>query len=356
MQYSSRVLSLLLALCIASVTTIGLAFFRSTTAVMLAAAFAISFAESYLLLFFLIEVLVFREIHKIHALINKLRGREASELNENQSAPLHRLRAIHDDILSFAESKQEEIDELRKLEAFRKEFIADVSHELKTPIFAAQGFVHTLLDGAVDDKTVRTKFLKKAARSLDGLDALVEDLLTLSQIETGQVKMHFDSIDLFKLTEEVLEQFETKASKRHIKLKISGERPVMAFADPLRISQVMSNLVSNAVNHSYDHSEVVVELDVGKKRVKVSVIDTGEGIPPEHVHRIFERFYRVDKSRSRSKGGTGLGLAIVKHILEGHHTRPSVVSAPGEGSVFSFKLPRNKEVMDRKSGSGSSQH
>src|SRR5690606_1654421 len=166
MQYSSRVLSLLLALCIASVTTIGLAFFRSTTAVMLAAAFAISFAVSYLLLFFLIEVLVFREIHKIHALINKLRGRDASELNENQSAPLRARRAIDDDILSFAQSKQEEIDELRRLEAFRKEFIADVSHELNTHTYAAQGSVETLLDGAVDDKTIMTKILTIAESSL----------------------------------------------------------------------------------------------------------------------------------------------------------------------------------------------
>lgn len=356
MLYSSRVLALLLALGIAAITTLGLAFFRSATAAMLSVAFAISFAVSYLLVFLLLEFLVFREINRIDSLLGKLRKEERSGLNKQRRTSFNPLRAINEEIQSFAELKQAEIDELRKLEAFRKEFIADVSHELKTPIFAAQGFVHTLLDGAIDDKTVRNKFLKKAARSLDGLDALVEDLLTLSQIETGQVKMRFESIDLYTLTEEVLEQFETKAAKRHIKLRVSGQRPVTAYADPLRISQVMSNLVSNAVNHSYDHSEVVVELDMGKKFVTVSVIDTGEGIPPEHINRIFERFYRVDKSRSRGKGGTGLGLAIVKHILEGHHTRPAVASTPGKGSVFSFKLPGSKEIMDRQSGNGASRH
>jgi two-component system phosphate regulon sensor histidine kinase PhoR len=347
MLYSSRVLALLLALCIALITTLGLALFRAATAAMLSVAFAISFSVSYLLVFLLLEFLVFREINRIHNLVAKLRKKELSDLGKQKSAPLNPLRAINDEIYSFAELKQKEIDELKKLEAFRREFIADISHELKTPIFAAQGFVHTLLDGAIDDKAVRNKFLKKAARSLDGLDALVEDLLTLSQIETGQVKMRFESIDLYELTEEVLEQFETKAAKRDIKLRIKGQRPVTAYADPLRISQVLSNLVSNAVNHSHDDSEVVVELDRGKKYVTVSVIDKGEGIPPEHINRIFERFYRVDKSRSREKGGTGLGLAIVKHILEGHHTRPAVASTPGKGSVFSFKLPRSKAIMER---------
>jgi two-component system phosphate regulon sensor histidine kinase PhoR len=351
MLYSSRVLALLLALCIALITTLGLALFRTATAAMLSAAFAISLSVSYLLIFLLLEFLVFREINRIHNLVGKLRKKELSDLGKQKSTPLHPLRAINEEIYSFAQLKQKEIDELKKLEAFRREFIADVSHELKTPIFAVQGFVHTLLDGAIDDKSVRNKFLKKAARSLDGLDALVNDLLTLSQIETGQVKMRFESTDLYRLTEEVLEQFETKAAKRHIKLRISGSQPpVTVYADPLRIGQVMSNLVSNAVNHSYDHSEVVVELDTGKKFVTVSVVDTGEGIPPEHINRIFERFYRVDKSRSREKGGTGLGLAIVKHILEGHHTRPAVTSTPGKGSVFSFKLPRSKEIMDRESG------
>ncbi|MFO7257359.1 MAG: ATP-binding protein [Bacteroidota bacterium] len=346
MLYSSRVLALLLALCIALITTLGLALFRAATTAMLSASFVISFSVSYLLVFFLLEFLVFREINRIHTLVTKLRKKELSDLGKQRSTPLNPLRAINEEIYSFAELKQKEIDELKKLEAFRREFIADISHELKTPIFAAQGFVHTLLDGAIDDKAVRNKFLKKAARSLDGLDALVEDLLTLSQIETGQVKMRFESVELYKLTEEVLEQFETKASKRGIKLRIKGDRPATAYADPLRISQVLSNLVSNAVNHSHDDSEVVVHIDQGKRYVTVSVIDKGEGIPPEHINRIFERFYRVDKSRSRAKGGTGLGLAIVKHILEGHHTRPEVESTPGKGSVFSFKLPRSKEVME----------
>lgn len=343
MVYSSRVLALLLAICIAVITTLFLTLFKDANSTLLFVAFGISFSVSYILIFIVLEFLIFREISKIYRLMEKLRKKELNKLGKQKSGALNPLEKINEEIFSFAELKQKEIDELRKLEAFRKEFIADVSHELKTPIFAAQGFVHTLLDGAMDDKSVRNKFLKKAAKSLDGLDALVQDLLTLSHIETGQIKMHFENIDLYKLTQEVFEQFEEKAEKRDIKFRIEGNpNKIIVYADWQRIFQVMTNLVSNAIKHSHEGGEVIVGFEVSKKFVTTYVRDFGEGIPPEHISRIFERFYRVDKSRSREKGGTGLGLAIVKHILENHHSRAEVESSPGKGSTFSFKLPRVK--------------
>jgi two-component system, OmpR family, phosphate regulon sensor histidine kinase PhoR len=349
MVYSSRVLALLLAFCISLITTLFLSLFESIAISALLVTGFISLSVSYLLTFVVLEFLVFREINKIYKLMGKLKKKELSGLGKQKSGTLNPLRSINDEIYSFAELKQKEIDELRKIEAFRKEFIADVSHELKTPIFAAQGFVHTLLDGAVNDKTVRTKFLKKAAKSLDGLDALVQDLLTLSHIETGQIKMHFETIDLIKLTEEVIEQLEDKADKRNIVLRIeSSHHKVLAFADWQRISQVMTNLVSNAIKHSNEGAEVVVSFEVSKKNIVTHVRDHGEGIAAEHLTRIFERFYRVDKSRSREKGGTGLGLAIVKHILDNHNTKAEVESIPDKGAVFSFKLPRVKPDSDDK--------
>lgn len=242
---------------------------------------------------------------------------------------------------SYVLQKQREIEDLKKMEAFRKDFIADVSHELKTPIFAAQGFVHTLLDGAIKEKGVGKKFLKKAAKSLDGLDMLVQDLLTLSHIETKQIKMRLEEVDLYAMTEDVFEQFKGKHNKKEIALSIEGRmRKVLVLADRQRIFQVMTNFISNAIKHSEEGGEVIVSFSVRKKSVITRVKDFGEGIAPEHINRIFERFYRVDKSRSREKGGTGLGLAIVKHILEGHGTRAEVESEPGKGSTFSFKLPR----------------
>ncbi len=348
MVYSSRGLALLLALCIALITSLFLSLFKSVDLSALFVAFGISFSVSYILIFVVLEFLIFRELDKVYKLMAKLKKKELSKIDKQKSAPLNPLKTINEDIYSFAELKQKEIDELKKIEAFRREFIADVSHELKTPIFAAQGFVHTLLDGAVNDKTVRTKFLKKAAKSLDGLDILVQDLLTLSHLETGQIKMHFENIDLYKLTEEVFEQFEEKAEKKDMKLRIDGdEGKVWVYADWQRINQVLTNLISNAIKHSHDGGEVIVGFDVGKKNVVTYVKDSGEGIAPEHQIRIFERFYRVDKSRSREKGGTGLGLAIVKHILDSHHSKPEVESIPGKGSTFSFKLPRVKpEAVD----------
>ena len=215
---------------------------------------------------------------------------------------------------------------------------------LKTPIFAAQGFVHTLLDGAVKDKSVRTKFLKKAARSLDGLDVLVQDLVTLSQMEIGEIRMHFEYFDIYQLVEDVVEQFESKFQRKEISFSIQPEekQQILVYADPQRIFQVLLNLTSNAINYTDDGGDVEIKLDLKKNEVNVSVIDSGIGIPKEDMERVFQRFYRVDKSRSRKQGGTGLGLAIVKHIIELHQSKIVVNSKVGKGSTFSFKLPKGR--------------
>lgn len=292
----------------------------------------------------ILEFLIFREINKIYQLFEKLRKKELKVLDDQKSNPLNPLKRINDEIFSYAALKQKEIDELKKMEAFRREFIADVSHELKTPIFAAQGFVHTLLDGAVKDKSVRTKFLKRAAKSLDGLDMLVQDLLTLSQIETGEIKMHLEYFDIKNLAEDVVDQFENKAERKNITLSFAEDTPeqVIVHGDWQRINQVLNNLISNAIKYSPEDSQVEVGFRILKNDVVTYVKDNGEGIPSDDVKRIFERFYRVDKSRSREKGGTGLGLAIVKHILEEHKSKIEVKSTYGKGSEFSFKLAKGQ--------------
>ncbi|MEM6362118.1 MAG: ATP-binding protein, partial [Bacteroidota bacterium] len=216
-------------------------------------------------------------------------------------------------------------------------------------IFAAQGFVHTLLDGAVKDKSVRHRFLKKAAKSLDGLDMLVQDLLVLSQIETGEIRMYFEYFDIKQMTADILEQFENKADKKDITISFEENIPnsVTVYGDWQRLNQVITNLLSNAIKYSNEGGKVTIDFDVDESKVGVTVRDNGEGIPKTDVDRIFERFYRVDKSRSREKGGTGLGLAIVKHILEGHKSTIHVKSEVGQGSVFSFKLPKEKAESDQ---------
>ncbi len=342
MILNSRSLALLLSVGISLVTAILLLFFEGVGWHLVFGAFIIGSFTAFLSIYAALELLFVRKLKRLQKLAARLNGQENDE-NGTESGKEDPFDRITRDIRSFSDRSKKEIDDLRKLEVFRKEFIADVSHELKTPIFAAQGFVHTLLDGAMKDKAVRSKFLKKAAKSLDGLDMLVQDLLTLSQIETGQIKMRIAEVDLYQLTRDVFEQFEGRSAKKGINLRIEGPvRKVVVYADEQRISQVLTNLISNAIKHSSAGQDVEVIFKETKKSVTTRVRDFGEGIPKEHIGRIFERFYRVDKSRSREKGGTGLGLAIVKHILDGHHSRPEVESTPGEGSTFSFKLPRVK--------------
>ncbi len=274
MASNSRVIALLLAASIAGVTTAFLSLFDEVTSTALIVTFLISFSSTYLLGFIILDFLIFREIDKIYRLFEKLRKKDWKLSDDFKSTPFNPLKKINEEIFSYATLKQKEIDELRKMEAFRREFIADVSHELKTPIFAAQGFVHTLLDGAVKDKTVRTKFLKRAAKSLDGLDMLVQDLLTLSQIETGEIKMHFEYFDLKSLAADAMDQFENKAEKKEIKLAFSKDTPdkVIVNGDWQRINQVLNNLVSNAIKYSPDGSEVEVGFKVSKNHV-ITVIE-----------------------------------------------------------------------------------
>ena len=189
------------------------------------------------------------------------------------------------------------------------------------------------------------KFLKRAARSLDSLDVLVKDLLTLNQMESGVIKFSFTDFDLKDLIHEVVDQLEHKASKRDVTIKLEYEpdKTYLTHADRPKIYRVCQNLIFNAVKYNHDGGEVKVAIKIHKNSVQVDVKDNGQGIPPEDLKRIFERFYRVEKSRSKERGGTGLGLAIVKHILEGHKSKISVSSTVGKGSMFSFSLPLEKE-------------
>lgn len=344
MVYNSRTLAFLLAICVALLSTILLGIVSdAASATFVLITFLIILVCAFISTYLALDRLFFSEIRKLQEDLDRIDTEHPIDPGDDSTLQMNPFRNIYGAIYSLIRNKRSEIERLKNTEAFRKDFIADVSHELKTPIFAAQGFVHTLLDGAVKEKAVRKRFLKKAAKSLDGLDMLVQDLLTLSQIETGQIKMRFEEIDLYSLTSEVLEQLKGKANKKDITLRIDGTaRKVRVYADAQRIEQVLLNLIVNAIKHSEEGSEVVVAFSVRKSSVLTRVIDSGEGIAAEHINRIFERFYRVDKSRSREKGGTGLGLAIVKHILEGHNSKAEVESEPGKGSTFGFKLPRTK--------------
>lgn len=345
MWLSPRWIAFLSASVITILTVVFLSFVPESTSSSLFVAGISSFVSAFFFIFYTVDLLVFREVNQIYKDIKKMKIKDFDLTKSSLLKSVNPLKKLNREISNYVSKKQEEIDELRQMEQFRREFIADVSHELKTPIFAAQGFVHTLIDGAIEDPDVSVRFLRKAAKSLDALDALVSDLLTLSQVESGDLKMQKEVVDMRQVTLDIFDQLENKAEKRGTKLKFKGKSLKDAFviADEQRIRQVMTNFIDNAIKYGKDNGKVMVELEEDKKYIQISVEDDGPGISPEHLNRIFERFYRVDKSRSRETGGTGLGLAIVKHILNAHNTTVSVSSKQDKGTRFTFRLQRAEE-------------
>jgi two-component system phosphate regulon sensor histidine kinase PhoR len=342
MFLSPRWLALYSAIVITLIVVLFLAFVPEVKPAMLVVAGTSSFLASFFVTFYIIEVLIFKEVNKIYDSVKKLKINDFDISRKSLINNVNPLKKLNKEISNYVSKKQEEINELKRMEIFRREFLADVSHELKTPIFAAQGFVHTLMDGAMDDKEVSLRFLKKAAKSLDGLDVLVRDLVVLTQVESGDLKMQPKAVDLVAICQEIFEQLENKAQKRNIKLqfKTHGIPKYLAWVDEQRISQVFTNLIENGVKYGKENGKVIVEINDQGKKLFISVEDDGPGIPQDQLPRIFERFYRVDKSRSRETGGTGLGLAIVKHILNAHDSSISVASKLDKGTRFSFFLAK----------------
>ena len=225
-------------------------------------------------------------------------------------------------------------------ERVRSEFIGNVSHELRTPIFSVQGYLETLLDGAIDDPGVSKQFLDKAYQNALRLNALLNDLIDISRIESGELRLSFRYFDMHDLVKEVIQAAEMRSLQRKVEMRIEVQPDVdyTVYGDKERLTQVMTNLIDNAIKYNSENGVVTIALVKDTGIVRVSVSDNGIGIPPEHQPRIFERFYRVDKDRSRAVGGTGLGLAIVKHILEAHSSPITLRSETGLGTTISFEL------------------
>jgi len=245
---------------------------------------------------------------------------------------------LSDAINTMFESFRKDITRMKKLERVRTEFLGSVSHELRTPIFSTQGLIETLLNGAIDDKKVNRDFLQRALINTERLNTLLEDLIDISRIESGEMKLQFRYFDIIPFLRSVVNEMQTDAEKRSITLRLSGssEGAIEVYGDRERLRHVMENLIHNAIKYSEPGDQVCVYVKEKKESVEISVEDTGIGIAPHHIPRIFERFYRVDRDRSREVGGTGLGLAIVKHIVEAHDAEISVVSEVGIGSTFTF--------------------
>jgi two-component system phosphate regulon sensor histidine kinase PhoR len=250
------------------------------------------------------------------------------------------LSSLEKEIKLMFEKSRNDIEYMRKLQRIRSEFIANVSHELRTPIFAIQGYLETLLNGAINDPKVNINFLEKAVHHTNNLSNLLNDLINISMIESGEMQMSFRYFELGPYINSIIDELKFLAEEKNIKLTITPIRPgLQVFGDKERLKQVFNNLIQNAIKYT-EQGEVEISVEEDKKFVIIKIRDTGIGIPEDQLSRIFERFYRVDKARSRAVGGTGLGLSIVKHILEAHNSKIEVKSQVGIGSEFSFKLKK----------------
>jgi len=238
------------------------------------------------------------------------------------------------------ETREKEVIQFENLDSYRKEYLGNVSHELKTPVFNIQGYVDTLLNGGLEDSTINIDYLRKAEKSIDRLISIIDDLETITQLESGGLDLDMDTFDIAYLCKDIYTSLELNAAKKNIKLELARkyDKPIFVVADKFRIRQVIVNLVTNSIKYGKEDGTTCIELTHLNNDVVIEVSDNGGGIDEKHLPRIFERFYRIDKGRSREQGGTGLGLAIVKHIIEAHNKSIKAESTPKKGTKFTFSL------------------
>lgn len=296
------------------------------------------FVFAFFVIQYRVEHFIYRRVKKIYDDVSLL---EQSSL---RSQPITTdMATLTREVKKFAMDKKLEIEALKIREEYRREFLGNVSHELKTPLFMVQGYLSTLLDGAMKDKNLLKKYLERAEHGVERLIFIVKDLDMITKLETGDVHLEYAYFDLVELTQRVFELLEMKAQKKNISLDLESKNSVKVYADQEKIQQVLTNLIENSIKYGKvgGTTEVTIE-SLTKNKVIVRVTDNGEGIEKNMIPRLFERFFRVDKSGSRSEGGSGLGLAIVKHIIEAHNEKIYVESQIGVGSEFSFTLEKMK--------------
>ena len=304
--------------------------------------FLIAFGTTYLIFYFLLEKFIYRKIKLIYKTISNFRSskeRTAGKINLGNDI----IGSVNLEVMDWQQNRSDEIAELRRMENFRKEFLGNVSHELKTPIFNIQGYIHTLLEGGIDDKEVNIHYLQRAAKSVDRLCLIVEDLESISKLEAGEMILEQRVFDIRDLADDVFESLEMLSGEKriHLGFKDGSDRSVYVHADKERIRQVLVNLVVNSIKYGKEGGSTLIGLYDMDENILIEITDNGIGVDPQHLPRLFERFYRVDKSRSREAGGTGLGLAIVKHIIEAHQQTINVRSSFGVGTTFAFTLKKS---------------
>ncbi len=304
--------------------------------------FGVSFVTSFLVFYYLLEKYIYTKIKLIYKLIHNLKlGKDLKEaLGEYKSSDP--IGDVEQEVKEWAGAKKREIDLLKKQEQFRREFLSNVSHEFKTPLFAIQGYIETLQDCITDDPEMAVKFLQKAQNNVERLSYLINDLDSISKLETGEIPINYEKFDFVPLAKEVMDGLEDSATVHHINLSFKEKytTPTVVNADREKVRQILINLIQNSIKYGKDNGSTAVKIFELHDQFLIEVTDDGIGIEEKHLTRLFERFYRIDSHRSRKEGGTGLGLAIVKHILEAHEQTISVRSTPNIGTTFAFTLAK----------------
>lgn len=291
---------------------------------------------SYFVIYRAVEEFIHQRIKVLYKTISKMKGSGDPQINMDEDV----IGQVNQDVMDWASEQIEEITELRATDSFRKDFIGNLAHELKTPLFNIQGFVLSLIEGAAEDPELRDKFLRKAEKNIDRMSGLLEDLDSIYKIESGGLTLDPNPVDIVDLCKEIADSLQKKAERSNIRLSVSDNDNYTVLCDRNKIEQVVSNLIVNSINYGKNGGHTRVKFfDMGDN-VLIEVSDNGIGIKNKDLIRIFERFYRVDKSRSRDAGGSGLGLAIVKHIIEAHGQNIHVRSTHGQGTTFSFTLQK----------------
>lgn len=304
------------------------------------------FVGSYGLILFMVQLFVYRKIKLIYKLIYQTKASKREEFYYKNVLPQKSIDEVREDVEKWAEQRKAEIDVLTKNEIYRKEFLQNLSHELKTPIFAIQGYVDTLINGALENPEVNRKFLGSTSRNIDRLVNLLHDLDEISKLEHGEQLLYKQNFVIQELAKDVFESLLIKAEKKQIRMLIKKgcEAPLSVFADKEKIRQVFINLVANAIKYGKQNGTIEASTyKIDGKQILIEISDDGYGIAEEHLGRIFERFYRTDHDRSRKIGGSGLGLAICKHIIEAHHQAIHVRSKVDVGTTFGFTLESKKD-------------
>ncbi|MFK5958101.1 MAG: ATP-binding protein [Lutibacter sp.] len=303
---------------------------------------SVIFILTFIISQYRLEKFIYQRLKKIYDSVSIL---DTSDFNK--ASITSDVDKLSREVQKFAENKQQQIKSLNLRESYRREFLGNVSHELKTPLFTVQGYLLTLADGAINDKKISRKYLERANKGVDRLIAIVKDLDLISKLETADLHLNKQPFNIIEVIQNVFDLLEMKAKKRSISLLLDKhyDCPIMVIGDIERIEQVLTNLIVNSIKYGKIGGTTVVGAEHFKKeKIRIKVFDNGEGIKKEHQERLFERFYRVDQSRSREQGGSGLGLSIVKHIVEAHNEQIFVESEYKKGSSFSFTLEKVEKI------------